>query len=617
MAYKQLHDANWRIPYEGGWCLNFVQRAFNTPWSGSSAADAWYNRTAHKHTDIPPLGITVPIFFTGLGLIGGGYPEHVAIRLSDGTVASSTLAGKHNQGYIHPNIEHMLQAYRNYGYRNIRYAGWSEDLGGKRLVEPVSSAKPAHWRKTKIADVNFRTEPKLSAPAKINNYPAGSDIEMAGYVKGENYSGSDIWFKTKVSGLYAWSGTMTDSSTNGLSDLTPKPSPAPAPQTAPAPKPAEGKYLPDINRYTFLVDISRYQDFGDAEFIKLKEAGVDGIIISAGATGPSYGGTKVSVGEDVKSSSIMSNGEWEFGITPSHQKQVDLARKHGFAVGHYYYCYQSLDPVRQARVFASADIRKEGEPLFIDAEEKDLTQEWVNAFRAELLKLTGKGSIYYDYTSNLKSKDIEEGVVWLADYTHEPYKFGTFKRPHDVIIHQYTSSGRIPGIDANLDFNATPHSIDKFKEWGKIVKVEEVKVEQPKEQPKEEPKEEPKEVLVEVPTTAPAEDVSTFKIPAPAKEVITEMQKEIQSAALSAWKVDGTRKNAIRSASMMVGRLATQFMVSGVISQGLMTVIKQALPLLAAGLPAVTTEILTVIVLIVAVFASQYGYKLDKFKWPF
>lgn len=608
MAYKQLKDANIGIQYTGGWCLNAVQRAFGAPWSGASATDAWYNRTTYKHTDIPPLGITVPIYFDGLN---GEPAGHVAIRLDDGTVASSTLAGTHNGLYIHPNIEHLLQVYRNYGYTGIRYLGWAEDIGGMRVVQEESL--PAHWRKTRLDNINFRTEPRLGAPVRFNEYPAGSTIEMAGYVHGEHYSGSDIWFKTKVSGIYAWSGTMTNSSTDGLSDLTPpkveaKPAEQPKEESKPAETASTGRYLPDLQRYTFLVDISRYQDFGDAEFIKMRDAGVDGLIISAGTTGPSYGGTKVIVGTDVKSDSMMSNGEYEFGITPSHQKQVDLARKYGFAVGHYFYVYQSLDPIRQARVFAKADILKDGEPLFIDAEEKDLTQDWINAFAAELKKLTGKNGIYYDYTSNVKAKGIKNISMWLADYTHEPYKFGNVEV--DVIMHQYTSSGRIPGVEADLDFNATPYSIDDFTLLGTIDKT-------PTEAPKEDETPTPPQD-----TKEPSSDVEESQIPKvevePEKEKeLTEMEEQIKSAALSAWKVDGTRKNAIKSASKMVGRLATQVIVSGVIAQGILAVVAQGLPSIYATLPKESNEYLTVIVLIIAVFAAQYGYKLDKFKWPF
>ena len=67
----------------------------------------------------------------------------------------------------------------------------------------------------------------------------------------------------------------------------------------------------------------------------------------------------------------------------------------------------------------------------------------------------------------------------------------------------------------------------------------------------------------------------------------------------------------------MVGRIATQVMVAGVISQGIITLIQSALPSFYTMLPKNASEIGTLIVLIITVFSAQYGYKLDKFKWPF
>lgn len=98
---------------------------------------------------------------------------------------------------------------------------------------------------------------------------------------------------------------------------------------------------------------------------------------------------------------------------------------------------------------------------------------------------------------------------------------------------------------------------------------------------------------------------------------MNEMQQEIQTASVSAWKVDGTRENAVKSASLMVGRIATQVMVAGVISQGILTLIQSTLPSFYTMLPKNASEIGTLIVLIITVFSAQYGYKLDKFKWPF
>lgn len=83
-------------------------------------------------------------------------------------------------------------------------------------------------------------------------------------------------------------------------------------------------------------------------------------------------------------------------------------------------------------------------------------------------------------------------------------------------------------------------------------------------------------------------------------------------------KQETTKADATASATKMVGRLATQVATSSAISAGIIAIIKSYLPELFLLLPPQSTEVLTVIVLIVAVFTAQYNYKLDnKLKWPF
>jgi len=126
--FIQNIDANLKVPYEGGWCLAYVQNAFDTAHWYPSAIDQWYG-AAKKHTELPPLGITVPVYFS-LGNVEAG---HVAIRLDDGMVASSTQGGTHQQGYIHKNIQDMIDMYAKYN-GGCTYLGWSEDLADKTLV---------------------------------------------------------------------------------------------------------------------------------------------------------------------------------------------------------------------------------------------------------------------------------------------------------------------------------------------------------------------------------------------------------------------------------------------------------------------------------------------------
>ena len=139
-GWIQDKDANWQVPYTGGWCLMYVCQAFGVYNQGNGQPDAIsaWNAAIHKHYDLPPANITVPVYFS-LGNVPEG---HIAIRLDDLEVASSTQSGWHSQGYIHPNIDNLISIYGQYN-GGCTYLGWSEDLNGITLVHYVEDVPNA------------------------------------------------------------------------------------------------------------------------------------------------------------------------------------------------------------------------------------------------------------------------------------------------------------------------------------------------------------------------------------------------------------------------------------------------------------------------------------------
>lgn len=134
MAWKQIKDASMSMGYVGGWCLKYVQDAFGTDHPYPTARAAWdANYGGGNHAGEPPLGITVPIYLTINGVPAG----HVAIRLSDGYVASSTLSGSHSTPYYHKNIQDLINTYASV-YGGMALLGWSEYVGSQRVVEFAS-----------------------------------------------------------------------------------------------------------------------------------------------------------------------------------------------------------------------------------------------------------------------------------------------------------------------------------------------------------------------------------------------------------------------------------------------------------------------------------------------
>jgi hypothetical protein len=119
------------VGYTGGWCLAYVQNAFNTDHGWPTAISEWNDNVGggNHPGEVPPLGITVPVWLS-LGTEPAG---HVAIRLDDGYVASSTQSGYHPKPYFHPNLNNLIAVYGQYN-GGANYLGWSEYVGHVKVV---------------------------------------------------------------------------------------------------------------------------------------------------------------------------------------------------------------------------------------------------------------------------------------------------------------------------------------------------------------------------------------------------------------------------------------------------------------------------------------------------
>lgn len=158
--YVQVKDANWRIPYRGGWCLQYVREAFGIKAVHPDATKAWKAKDFYQHKGQPPKGITVPVFFS----LGSTKQGHVAIRLDDLMVASSTQAGRHSKGYLHKNINDLIKLYAKYN-EGCTYLGWKEGINGVRVVryEPTITTKDIKTSTVipfKTTDIETDTLPK-------------------------------------------------------------------------------------------------------------------------------------------------------------------------------------------------------------------------------------------------------------------------------------------------------------------------------------------------------------------------------------------------------------------------------------------------------------------------
>lgn len=136
----QLVSPNLDTVGNVGWCLKFVEDAYNTPHLGATATDAW-QATEFPHEDVAsiPSDVAVPVWFSYYE--NGINYGHVAINVPNRGVLSSPYKRDNTQVWF-TSLNQCEQVL------NCKYVGWSEDLATVRLVKPEENEMP-------IADRGF------------------------------------------------------------------------------------------------------------------------------------------------------------------------------------------------------------------------------------------------------------------------------------------------------------------------------------------------------------------------------------------------------------------------------------------------------------------------------
>ena len=181
------------------------------------------------------------------------------------------------------------------------------------------------------------------------------------------------------------------------------------------------------------IDVSVYQ--GDISWAQVKASGIYAAVIRAG-----YG--RYASQEDRK-----------------FQQNYTNARDVGMPVGIYWYSYAKTP--EDARLEADICLQVLGDralqmPLYMDQEWKDTPAAsrtacavaFLDRIRERHAGLVG----YYTYTSYFASVDIPTiqqhcDTIWLADYR------ANYNQTIPRDMHQYSSSGTVPGISGRVDMN--------------------------------------------------------------------------------------------------------------------------------------------------------------------
>lgn len=191
----------------------------------------------------------------------------------------------------------------------------------------------------------------------------------------------------------------------------------------------------------FGIDVSKWQ--GDIDWDKVKAAGVEFVMIRAGYRGSQTG----ALVED-----------------PNFLANIRGAKRAGLKVGVYFFtqAVNEVEAVEEASmVIALCDGYELDYPVVIDSEgaggegradSLDMeTRTKVCAAFCETIDNAGyEPGVYASrswYNANLDVKKLDKYRIWLAEYRSTPLYSGYYD------MWQYTSKGKIDGIEGNVDLN--------------------------------------------------------------------------------------------------------------------------------------------------------------------
>lgn len=187
---------------------------------------------------------------------------------------------------------------------------------------------------------------------------------------------------------------------------------------------------------TLGIDVSAWQ--GNIDFYKVKNAGYDFVIIKAGGNDDEY-----------------YTDRW-------FEANYSKAKKAGLKIGAYYFvdrtfCASNAKDASEA--FYNIVKNKTFDlPLFIDVEttptsNKSTVTKGINIFCDYLSKKGYKSGVYASaisgYVDRINIKDLSKNIYkWVASYSYKPSAVGS-----DYCIWQKSSTGRVNGINGNVDIN--------------------------------------------------------------------------------------------------------------------------------------------------------------------
>lgn len=192
---------------------------------------------------------------------------------------------------------------------------------------------------------------------------------------------------------------------------------------------------------TLGIDVSKWQ--GEIDWEKVKNDGVEFVIIRCGYRGYTEG----TLIED-----------------PMFAQNIKGATAAGLKVGVYFFtqAIDEVEAVEEASMVVSLIRDYDLEyPVFIDTEsaggngradalDVETRTRVCDAFCATIQNAGYKSGVYASrnwYNERVEAEELEDYVIWLAEYRSVPLYKGYYQ------MWQYTSKGQVDGIEGNVDLN--------------------------------------------------------------------------------------------------------------------------------------------------------------------
>lgn len=165
----------------------------------------------------------------------------------------------------------------------------------------------------------------------------------------------------------------------------------------------------------------------------------------------------------------MSGGDDGLYLDSKANQNYYGAQRAGLAVGMYHFAGGG-DPIAEADYFVTAcSPLAENDVMVLDWEVQHPNPVgWCQAFVNRVHERTGTWPLIYMNGSTRNAYDwtpvVQNCGVWIAWYGCDPE--GDLPVPGVYVMHQYTSTGSVPGIAGNVDLNAWYGTVEQFNKYG-------------------------------------------------------------------------------------------------------------------------------------------------------